>query len=140
MHAAAGGVGLWFCQLLRVLGARTIGTAGTEEKCALARENGAEFCINYREETGKKLVRKVMDITEGKGVHVVYDSVGKDMFELDLEVARRGGMVVSYGNAVSCSWVVQKVGDGGMFAEKSSVRGSTTLLHRSAESQVPKGL
>jgi NADPH2:quinone reductase len=100
VHAAAGGVGLWLCQLLRTIGARTIGTASTEEKIKLAKENGAEFMINYKEE--KDLVGKVKEITGGEGVRVVYDSTGKDQFENDLEVVARKGSVVSYGNSVSC--------------------------------------
>lgn len=100
VHAAAGGVGLWLCQLLRAVGARTIGTASTKEKMDLARENGAEEMINYKEE--KDLVGKVKAITGGEGVSVVFDSTGKDQFENDLEVVKRKGSVISYGNSVSC--------------------------------------
>lgn len=99
VHAAAGGVGLWLCQLLRAVGARTIGTASTAEKIELAKENGAEFMINYKEE--KNFVEKVKEITGGQGVAAVFDSTGKDQFENDLEVVARKGTVVSYGNSVS---------------------------------------
>ncbi len=99
VHAAAGGVGLWLCQLLKAVGARTIGTASTTEKIELAKANGAEFMINYKEE--KNFVEKVKEITGGQGVNVVYDSTGKDQFDNDLEVVGRKGTVVSYGNSVS---------------------------------------
>lgn len=99
VHAAAGGVGLWLCQLLKAVGARTIGTASTAEKIELAKKNGAEFMINYKEE--KDLVGKVKEITGGQGVAAVFDSTGKDQFENDLEVVARKGTVVSYGNSVS---------------------------------------
>lgn len=99
VHAAAGGVGLWLCQLLRAVGARTIGTASTGEKIALAKRNGAEFMVNYKEE--KDLVGRVREITGGQGVAAVFDGTGKDQFENDLEVVARKGTVVSYGNSVS---------------------------------------
>lgn len=99
VHAAAGGVGLWLCQLLKVVGARTIGTASTSEKIDLAKKNGAEFMINYKEE--KDFVGAVKKITGPEGVRAVFDSTGKDQFENDLEVVGRNGTVVSYGNSVS---------------------------------------
>ena len=95
-HAAAGGVGLIACQWLAALGAITIGTAGSEEKCALARTRGAAHCINYRTEN---FVARVKQITSGQGVPVVYDSVGKDTFEGSLECLRPFGMMVSFGNS-----------------------------------------
>jgi NADPH2:quinone reductase len=74
VHAAAGGVGLWLCQLLKVVGARVIGTAGTGGKLELARENGAEFMVDY---TKEDLVGRVNDITGGDGVAaVVSNSIG----------------------------------------------------------------
>jgi NADPH2:quinone reductase len=97
VHAAAGGVGLWLRQLLKAVGARTIGTASTAEKIELAKKNGAEFMVNYKEE--KDFVGKIKEITGGEGVRVVYDSTGKDQFENDLEVVARKGTVVSYGNS-----------------------------------------
>ncbi|CZS88852.1 related to NADPH2:quinone reductase [Rhynchosporium graminicola] len=97
VHAAAGGVGLWLCQLLKSVGAKVIGTASTSEKIELAKKNGAEFMINYKEESN--LVEKVKEITGGDGVAVVFDSTGKDQFENDLQVVARKGTVVSYGNS-----------------------------------------
>ena len=95
-HAAAGGVGTIACQWLKSLGARVIGTAGSAEKCELARKNGAGFCINYR---GENIVERVREITNGDGVPVVYDSVGKDTFESSLRCLRPYGLMVSFGNA-----------------------------------------
>ena len=100
VHAAAGGVGLLLCQMLKAVGAHVIGTASTEEKMELARKNGAQEMINYKTEAD--LVGKVKEFTGGEGVAVVYDSTGKDQFENDLEVVRRKGSVISYGNSVSC--------------------------------------
>ena len=94
-HAAAGGVGLIACQWLKSLGAKVIGTAGSEEKCQLVLQNGADFCINYRSEN---LVERVKEITKGAGVPVVYDSVGKDTFESSLNCLRPFGLMVSFGN------------------------------------------
>ncbi|TGO68986.1 hypothetical protein BOTNAR_0017g00510 [Botryotinia narcissicola] len=96
VHAAAGGVGLWLCQLLRVVGAKVIATASSEEKLKLAKENGATVGINNKEED---IVKRVLEITGGEGVHAAFDSVGKDTFDGDLEVVRRKGTVVSFGNA-----------------------------------------
>jgi NADPH2:quinone reductase len=95
-HAAAGGVGLIACQWLKTLGATVIGTAGSEQKCELARQHGANHCINYRSEN---FVERVMEITGGKGVDVVYDSVGADTFLGSLDCLRPLGMMVSFGNA-----------------------------------------
>ncbi|QSZ28719.1 hypothetical protein DSL72_003221 [Monilinia vaccinii-corymbosi] len=96
VHAAAGGVGLWLCQLLRVVGAKVIATASSAAKLELAKENGAKVGIHNGEED---IVKRVLEITGGEGVHAVFDSVGKDTFEGDLEVTRRKGTVVSFGNA-----------------------------------------
>lgn len=95
-HAAAGGVGTIACQWLKSLGVRVIGTAGSAEKCNLALQNGADFCINYRTED---IVERVHEITNGEGVPVVYDSVGKDTFEASLKCLRPFGLLVSFGNA-----------------------------------------
>ena len=95
-HAAAGGVGLIACQWARALGLQLIGTAGSDDKCALARENGAAFTINYRTED---FLARVREITSGKGVKVVYDSVGKDTFEKSLDCLRPFGLMASFGNA-----------------------------------------
>lgn len=96
--AAAGGVGLWMCQLLRAGGVRVIGTASTPEKMMLVRENGAEIVINYVEED---VVQRVEEITEGRGVDVVYDSVGKNQAENNVKVLAKGGTFVMYGVSVS---------------------------------------
>ncbi|MBJ6799664.1 quinone oxidoreductase family protein [Geomonas propionica] len=95
-HAAAGGVGTIACQWLRALGAKVIGTAGSEEKCELARQHGADYCINYRTEN---IMERVKEITGGEGAAVVYDSVGKDTFETSLKCLRPRGLMVSFGNA-----------------------------------------
>ncbi|KAH8154887.1 uncharacterized protein LAJ45_01419 [Morchella importuna] len=96
VHAAAGGVGLWLCQILRIIGAHTIATASTTEKLELAKENGAEHLINYSSEDW---VAQTLKITEGKGVAAVFDGVGKSTFEGDLQVLARKGSLVSFGNA-----------------------------------------
>jgi len=95
-HAAAGGVGLIACQWARAMGLQLIGTAGSDEKCAQALEYGAAHVINYRRED---FVARVKEITEGRGVKVVYDSVGKDTFDGSLDCLRPFGLMVSYGNA-----------------------------------------
>ncbi|GLS13669.1 quinone oxidoreductase family protein [Hydrogenophaga electricum] len=95
-HAAAGGVGLIACQWAKALGLRLIGTAGSDEKCALAEAHGAEFTINYRTEN---FAERVKDITAGQGVKVVYDSVGKDTWDGSLDCLRPFGLMVSFGNA-----------------------------------------
>jgi NADPH:quinone reductase len=95
-HAAAGGVGLIACQWAKHVGATIIGTVGSEEKAALAKANGCDHTINYQEEDFQA---RVMEITEGKGVPVVYDSIGKDTFEKSLDCLQPRGLMVSYGNA-----------------------------------------
>ena len=95
-HAAAGGVGLIACQWARALGLLLIGTAGSDAKCALARANGAAHAINYRSED---FAARVKEITGGKGVKVVYDSVGKDTWDKSLDCLRPFGLMASFGNA-----------------------------------------
>ena len=95
-HAAAGGVGLIAMQWASHLGATIIGTAGSDEKTALAKANGCTHVINYNRES---FVERVREITGGKGVDVVYDSVGKDTFPGSLDCLRPRGMWVSFGNA-----------------------------------------
>jgi NADPH:quinone reductase len=95
-HAAAGGVGLIACQWARSMGLQLIGTAGSDEKCALAREMGAAHAINYKTED---IVARVKEITGGRGVKVVYDSIGKDTWEASLDSLRPLGLMVTYGNA-----------------------------------------
>ena len=97
--AAAGGVGLWLCQLLKAVGARVIATASTEEKRNLAKQNGAEVLLEYHEDDQQKFVDKVLEITGKEGVHAVFDSVGQATFDSSLSVVRRLGTMVSYGNA-----------------------------------------
>lgn len=95
-HAAAGGVGLIACQWLKALGATTIGTASSDQKCALAKAHGAAHGINYNKED---FVARVKEITGGKGVPVVYDGVGKDTFDRSLECLAPFGVMVTFGNA-----------------------------------------
>ena len=95
-HAAAGGVGLIACQWAKALGLELIGTAGSDEKCALARQYGAAHMINYRSED---FVARVKEITGGKGVKVVYDSVGKDTFDGSLACLRPFGLMAVFGNS-----------------------------------------
>ena len=95
-HAAAGGVGQIFCQWAKSLGCKVIGTVGSEEKIEIAKKNGCDEIINYNKED---FAKKVMEITGGKGVPVVYDGVGKSTFEKSLECLSVRGMMVSFGNA-----------------------------------------
>ncbi|MGE5640481.1 MAG: quinone oxidoreductase family protein [Clostridia bacterium] len=95
-HAAAGGVGLIACQWLRALGVKTIGTAGSDDKCKLAKEHGADYVINYSTENW---VEKVKEITGGKKVPVVYDGVGKATWEGSLDCLAPRGLIASFGNA-----------------------------------------
>ena len=95
-HAAAGGVGLIACQWAKALGLQLIGTAGSDEKCALAREHGAAFTINYKTED---FLARVKEITGGQGVKVVYDSIGKDTWDKSLDCLRPFGLMASFGNA-----------------------------------------
>ena len=95
-HAAAGGVGLIACQWANALGLQLIGTAGNAAKCALALEHGAAHAIDYNKED---FVARVKAITGGKGVKVVYDSVGKDTFEKSLDCLRPFGLMAAFGNA-----------------------------------------
>jgi NADPH2:quinone reductase len=95
-HAAAGGVGLIACQWARAMGLQLIGTAGSPEKCRLAREHGAAHAIDYKRED---FVARVKEITGGKGVKVVYDSIGKDTFEKSLDCLQPLGLMASFGNA-----------------------------------------
>jgi len=95
-HAAAGGVGLIASQWAKSDGITLIGTAGTDEKCALALEHGATHCINYRTEDW---AAKVQELTGGKGVDVVMDAVGADTFEGSLDSLKPLGFMISFGNA-----------------------------------------
>jgi len=95
-HAAAGGVGLIACQWAKVMGVTLIGTVGSDEKAALARAHGAHHVINYNKENFSQRVR---EITGGKGVRAVYDSIGKDTFIPSLDCLEPLGTMVSFGNA-----------------------------------------
>ena len=95
-HAAAGGVGLIACQWAKALGLQLIGTAGSDAKCALAKEHGAAHVINYATEDFQA---RVKEITGGKGVKVVYDSVGKDTWDKSLDCLAPFGLMASFGNA-----------------------------------------
>ena len=99
VHAAAGGAGVIFIQLLKDIGAKVIGTAGGPEKVEFAKKLGADVVIDYRSEDGKDWPKKVKEVTGGEGVDVVYDSVGKTTWEGSLEAVKRKGTVVWFGNA-----------------------------------------
>jgi NADPH:quinone reductase len=95
-HAAAGGVGLIACQWAKALGLQLIGTAGSDAKCALAKAHGAAHVINYSTED---FSARVKEITGGRGVKVVYDSVGKDTWDKSLDCLQPFGLMASFGNA-----------------------------------------
>jgi NADPH2:quinone reductase len=95
-HAAAGGVGLIACQWLKHLGATVIGTVGSPEKAALAKKHGCHHTILYRDED---FVARVKELTNGEGVPVVFDGVGKDVFLPSLDCLKPRGMMVTFGNA-----------------------------------------
>ena len=96
IHAAAGGVGLLLVQMAKKIGARVIGTAGSQEKAQLAREAGADECIIYTEADFEAETKR---LTEDNGVHVVYDGVGKATFDKDLNVLRPRGYLVLFGGS-----------------------------------------
>ncbi len=95
-HAAAGGVGLIACQWLKQLGVKVIGTVGSDAKAKLAKRHGCTYPVLYKKEN---LVKRVEKITRGKGVPVVYDSVGASTFESSLDCLAPRGLLVSFGNA-----------------------------------------
>ena len=95
-HAAAGGVGQIFCQWAKSLGCKVIGTVGSDDKISIAKKNGCDEVINYSKEDFSK---KVMELTDEKGLPVVYDGVGKSTFEKSLQCLKTRGMMVSFGNA-----------------------------------------
>ena len=96
VHAAAGGTGLWLCQLLKAVGANIIGTASTQEKVDLATKAGAEHMINYSKDDVKS---KVLELTKDQGCVAVFDGVGKTTFDLSLDCLARKGSMISFGNA-----------------------------------------
>lgn len=95
VYAAAGGVGLMVCQWAKHLGANVIGCVGSEEKAELARANGCDYPILYRNED---VVKRVRELTDGKGVAVVYDGMGQETFAQSLDCLRPFGVMVTYGN------------------------------------------
>ena len=95
-HAAAGGVGQIFGQWAKSLGCTVIGTVGSDEKISIAKNNGYDHVINYNKDN---FAKKILEITNDKGVPVVYDGVGKDTLEGSLECLSTRGMLVSFGNA-----------------------------------------
>jgi len=95
-HAAAGGVGQIFCQWAKSLGCKVIGTVGSDDKISIAKNNGCDEVINYSKED---FAKKVMELTDGKGLPVVYDGVGKSTFEKSIQCLKTRGMMVSFGNA-----------------------------------------
>ena len=113
-HAAAGGVGLIACQWLKAIGATTIGTVGSEEKAALAKANGCEHTILYREEN---FVDRVNEITNKKGVPVVYDGIGKDTALQGLDCLSPFGLMVIFGSASGNAPPI----DTGLLAAKGSL-------------------
>ncbi|MCY4591420.1 MAG: quinone oxidoreductase [Alphaproteobacteria bacterium] len=114
VHAAAGGVGLILCQWASSLGATVIGTVGSPEKAELARANGCDHPILYRDQD---FVARVREITGGEGLPVVYDSIGRDTFPASLDCLRQRGTFVSFGQA---SGPIPPV-DLGIFAQKGSL-------------------
>ncbi|MCW0182291.1 MAG: quinone oxidoreductase [Zavarzinia sp.] len=126
-HAAAGGVGLIACQWARHMGVRLIGTAGSPEKAALAMEHGASEVILYRTED---VAARVKALTGGKGVSVVYDSVGKDTWDGSLDSLATRGLMVSFGNA---SGPVPPFNPGILSAKGSLYLTRPTLFHYIAD-------
>src|SRR5271163_799944 len=126
VHAAAGGVGLLLVQMARAIGAQVIGTVSSEEKAQLAREAGADEVIVF---TRQDFEAEVMRLTDGKGVEVVYDGVGKATFDKNLNSMRTRGMLVLYG--MSSGSVLQV--DPAKLLEKGSLyMARTTLAHFTA--------
>lgn len=125
-HAAAGGVGLLAGHWLKALGAHVIGTAGGPEKCALARENGYDHVIDYK---SQDFEAEVMRLTDGKGVDVVYDSVGNDTMAKSLKCARRHGTVIHFGQSsgVYNDFTIKDLAAGSLFLSRP------TLFHFVAE-------
>ena len=112
-HAAAGGVGLIACQWAKSIGCKMFGTVSTKEKAQLAKEYGCEFTINYNEEN---VSEKVMEITNNKGVPVVYDGVGKDTFQESINSLSTRGLMVSFGQS---SGMIEKIDMHKIFNPKS---------------------
>ena len=123
VHAAAGGVGLLLTQLITHMGGTVIGTVSTEEKAQLAREAGAQHVFLYGE--GVDIAQTVRDLTDGEGVHVVYDGVGKDTFDASLDSLRVRGSLVVFGGASGQvpPFDVQRLNSaGGVFLSRPSLQ------------------
>ncbi len=120
IHAAAGGVGLLLCQMAKQQGARVIGTVSTAAKAELARQAGADEVILY---TQQDFVEAVQQITQGQGVHVVYDSVGADTFFKSLHCLRKRGLMVSFGQSsgVIPPFEVSKLAEKSLFITRTSL-------------------
>lgn len=126
VHAAAGGVGLIACQWAKLLGATVIGTVGSDDKAELAKSHGCDHPIVY---TREDFLERVRDITDGAGVKVVYDSVGKDTFMRSLDCLSRLGMVVLFGQS---SGPVEPLDLGLLAAKGSLFLTRPTLFHYTA--------
>ena len=122
-HAAAGGLGQIFCQWAKSLGCKVIGTVGSDEKIGIAKKNGCDFVINYSKEDFPK---KVLELTKGKGVPVVYDGVGKNTLEGSIECLQMRGMLVSFGNS---SGPVENIDVKKMIQPKSLYFTRPTMFH-----------
>jgi NADPH2:quinone reductase len=122
-HAAAGGVGLIACQWASNLGVKVIGTVGSDDKIELARSHGCTYVLNTRKDDW---VKRVRDITEGKGVPVVYDSIGKDTWSGSLDCLSVRGFMVSFGNS---SGAVPAFEPGVLSAKGSLYLTRPTLMH-----------
>ena len=125
-HAAAGGVGQIFCQWAKSLGCTVIGTVGSDEKIEIAKSNGCAHVINYSKEN---FAEKVKEITNGEGVPVVYDGVGKKTFDGSIECLKIRGMMVSFGNASGpldpCN-VTKSLAPKGLYLTRPSIAHYTT--------------
>ena len=127
IHAAAGGVGTILCQWAKHLGATVIGTVGSDAKAEIAKAHGCDHAINYSTENFAELVA---EITDGSGVPVVYDSVGKDTFERSLDCASNFGYVISFGNASGPAPAVEPLT---LMAKGSLFLGRPTLMNYTAD-------
>ena len=125
-HAAAGGVGQIFCQWAKSLGCTVIGTVGSDEKVKIAKSNGCDYVINYSKEN---FAEKVKEITNGIGVPVVYDGVGKKTFDGSIKCLKVRGMMVSFGNASGpldpCN-VTKSLAPKGLYLTRPSIGHYTT--------------
>ena len=122
-HAAAGGVGLIACQWARSIGSKIIGTVSSDEKGKLAKKNGCSYIINYKKDN---VVKKINDLTNNKGVEVVYDGVGKDTFQTSLDCLSYRGLLVSFGQS---SGMIPDVNLHKTFNPKSLYYTRPTLMH-----------